>query len=50
MASVEPAMACVVSICVYREIPSLLGVVGILLVIGAVMLLNLQRRGKADVN
>ena len=37
MASVEPAMACVVSICVFREIPSVLGVVGIVLATGLSM-------------
>ena len=51
MASVEPVMACVVSVVVFREGMSFFGGIGIVLVIGAIILLNIhipQRKG--DIN
>lgn len=51
MASVEPVMACVVSVAVFREPMSVSGAVGILLVIGAIILLNINiSRGKIGIN
>ena len=51
MASVEPVMACVVSVAVFHESMSFFGAVGIVLVIAAIILLNLQpHRGKGDIN
>jgi len=49
MASVEPVMACVVSVAVFREKMSFFGVLGIALVIAAIILLNLHGR-KVDIN
>ena len=39
--SIEPAVATIISMLVYKEIPSVIGAVGILLVLGAVVLVNL---------
>lgn len=51
MASVEPVMACVVSVAVFRESMSLFGAVGIVLVIAAIIVLNLQTaKRKSDIN
>jgi len=51
MASVEPVMACVVSVAVFRESMSFFGGLGMVLVIAAIIVLNLQpRRGKGDIN
>ena len=51
MASVEPVMACVVSVLVFREGMSFFGGLGIVLVIGAIVLLNLHSpAGKSDIN
>jgi len=51
MASVEPVMACVVSVAVFHESMSFFGGLGIVLVIAAIILLNLQLPGrKSDIN
>ncbi len=51
MASVEPVMACVVSVGIFKERMSIFGAVGILLVIAAIIFLELQKSGnKGDIN
>lgn len=47
LASLEPVVACLVSVTVFGEPLSLLGVLGVLLVLGAVLLLNLHARHRA---
>ena len=47
LASLEPVVACLVSVTVFGEPLSLLGVLGVLLVLGAVLLLNLHSRRRA---
>lgn len=50
MASVEPVMACVVSVVVFREEMSFFGGVGIVLVIAAIILLNIHMpKHKTDI-
>ena len=49
MASVEPVMACVVSVAVFHEEMSVFGALGIALVIAAIIVLNLRGR-KTDIN
>ena len=49
MASVEPVMACIVSVAVFREKMSIFGAMGIVLVIAAIILLNL-REHSGDIN
>lgn len=46
LASVEPASAMLIGIVAYKEIPTPLAVVGLLLTIAAVMLLNVSDKGK----
>lgn len=48
--SIEPAVATLISMFVYKEIPSVLGGVGILLVLAAVILVNVQVKKKAVKN
>ena len=51
MASVEPVMACIVSVVIFREGMSIFGAIGIALVVGAIILLNLNiSRNKTDIN
>lgn len=44
MASVEPMMATVSGIFVYRELPSIIGMIGICMIIAAIVLLNLKKQ------
>ena len=46
MASVEPVMATIYGIFIFHEIPTFIGFVGIILVLGALTLLNLNFGGK----
>ena len=47
LASVEPVVATIVGIVIFRERPTLIAALGILLVLSAVVLLNLKERQKA---
>ena len=49
MASVEPVMATIFGIIVFNEIPTMLGFVGIVLVISALILLNLKNLKKTKI-
>jgi len=48
MASIEPVMATVLGALVFHEIPDAFGFIGIALVIGAIVLLNLHGKGKQE--
>lgn len=49
LASIEPVTASIVGVCIFNEIPSLWSVLGIVMVLGAIALLNVKLPGKETI-